>query len=236
MATLSIAMIAYNEADVIGKALQSVAWADQIVVIDCSSNDATPEIARKAGAEVFNESNLKNLNINKNISIDRCTSDWVLVFDADEIIPYDLAGEIRAVINDADHDGYWIKRKNFTLGRWLKHASSYPDRQLRLFRNGKGRFPADHIHERIQIDGSIGRLSLPFDHHPFRCLDDMMRKLNRDVVFESQYMYDKGVKDNITTILPRVLIQPFFRFFRRYILKGGFLDGIPGLAMAFLDV
>lgn len=236
MATISIAMIAHNEADIIAEALRSVAWADQIVVIDCSSTDNTADIARETGAEVFSEPNLKNLNINKNISIDHCTSDWILVLDADEVIPYDLAGEIRRVINDPDHNGYWIKRRNFVLGCWLKHGSSYPDRQLRLFKNGNGRFPAEHIHERIQIDGSIGQLSLPFDHHTFCSLDDMFRKLNRDVSFESQYLYDKGVKANVVIILPRILIQPFFRFFRRYILKGGFLDGMPGLVMAFLDM
>ncbi|MCF7810307.1 glycosyltransferase family 2 protein [bacterium] len=236
MATLSIAMIAHNEADIIRTALGSVAWADQIVVIDCSSDDNTADIAREAGAEVFNEPNQKNLNINKNKSIERCICDWILVLDADEVIPYDLAGEIRLVINDPKHEGYWIKRKNFVLGRWLKHSSSYPDRQLRLFKNGKGRFPADHIHERLRIDGNAGLLDIPFEHHTYRNIDDMFRKLRRDVDFESQYMFDKGIKENAVIILPRIFIQPFFRFFRRYILKGGFLDGIPGLIMAFLDI
>ncbi len=235
MSKLSIAIIAHNEATGIGQTLASVEWADQIVVVDCDSNDATTEIAREAGAEVYREPNRDNLNINKNIAIDYCNGDWILVLDADEIISYDLAGEMRVIVNEGKHNGYLIARRNNILGRWLKHGGQYPDWQLRLFRNGSGRFPAEHIHERIRIDGSISRLHSPFDHYPYRSLDDLTHKGKFYAEFESKYLFDKGVRVSSAGLIIKAGINPTLRFIRRYLFKGGFLDGVPGLTAAYFD-
>lgn len=236
MTRLSVAMIAHNESDCIGAALTSVKWADQMVVVNCDSEDNTSDIARNLGAEVFNEPNRENLNINKNIAIDHCSGNWIFVLDADEIISDDLAGEIRCVINDGRYDGYLISRKNIILGRWLKHGGQYPDWQLRLFRKGKGRFPAEHIHERVKIDGRIGRLIHAIEHHSYPCIADLIRKGMFYVEFEAQYLYRKGVRITLLGLILKAGLQPLSRFIRRYILKGGFLDGVPGLAIAYFDL
>jgi len=233
---LSVAIIAHNEADNLPYVLNSIDWVDQIVVIDCSSSDNTAEIARQAGADVYSEPNHPNLNINKNLSIDYCHGDWILVLDADENIPYDLAGLIRCIINeDSETNGYLIPRRNYVLGRWLHRGSQYPDYQLRLFRRGKGKFPAVHVHERIVLKGKVSKLELPFEHHPYRTLDSIIAKNRRYVEFEARFLYENGKRVSNIKLIWRVLVMTPLRFFRRYILKGGILDGVQGLMLAWFD-
>ncbi len=185
-------MIAHNEADTIGAALSSVTWADQIVVVDTDSTDETADIARKMGAEVHVEPNHPNLNINKNIAINLCRGDWIFVLDADERIPYELAGEIRLAINEGRADGYLVPRRNWVLGKWMKRGGEYPDYQLRLFRRGRGGFPAVHIHERLTVEGKVKRLSRPFDHYPYPDLNSMIGKNLRDTRFEAWHLFQNG--------------------------------------------
>jgi len=232
---ISIAIIAHNEATGIGQTLASVEWADQIVVVDCDSNDATAEIARDAGADVYHEPNRDNLNINKNIAVNHCNGDWVMVLDADETVPDDLAGEIRVVVNEGKHDGYLVPRRNNVLGRGLRHGGQYPDWQLRLFRRGCARFPEEHIHERIKVDGRVGRLKHYFHHYPYRTVDDMTRKGRFYAEFEARYLFNKGVTISSVGLIVKARIFPALRFVRRYVLKGGFLDGVPGLVTAYFD-
>ncbi len=235
MSSISVAIIAHNEARCIEKNLHSIEWADEIVVIDCDSTDDTALICSRFNVEVYHEPNRVNLNINKNIAIDRCSSEWILVLDADEIIPYDLAGEIRLTVNEGKHDGYRIARRNHILGRWLRHGGQYPDWQLRLFRRTCGRFPEQHIHERIKINGSIGRLKLAFDHYPYHDLNDMMRKNTFYAQFEARHLHrlNKGI--SLVGLIFKAGIKPAIRYIRRYLFKGGFLDGIPGLITACFD-
>jgi len=235
MNQLSVAMIAHNEQDRIAAALAAVAWADQMVVVDSGSTDRTGEIAAAAGAVVHCEVNRPNLNVNKNIAIDHCSGEWVLVLDADEMVSDLLAGEIRRTVNSTLMAGFLIPRRNHLLGRWLRRGSQYPDLQLRLFRRGRGRFPADHVHERLRVDGPVGVLSQALDHHPYPTLEDMFRKNLFYAQFESRHLYESGRRTGGWGLVWRVCIAPGARFFRRFILKGGFLDGVPGLAAACLD-
>ena len=230
-------MIALNEEHCIARALQSVKWADQIVVLDCGSTDDTFNIARKYTNDLEVIENHPNLNINKNKAIDKCTYEWVFILDADEVIPYDLAGEIRRIINEGNStNGFMVPRRNFVLGKWMKRGSQYPDYQLRLFRKEKGRFPAVHVHERLEVEGQIAELSIPFDHHPYPTLSSMMRKNRRDFEFEAQYLFDQGIRSSGTGTAFRILTSVPVRFFRRYFLKLGFLDGIQGLIVSWFDV
>ncbi len=235
MTRISIAMIAHNEESCIKEALTSVEWADQIVVIDCDSDDDTAKIASAAEAEVYHELNRSNLNINKNIAIDKCDGDWILVIDADEVIPYDLAGEIRKVINKSEIDGYLIPRKNFVLGKWLSHGGQYPDYQLRLFRNGKGKFGAKHVHERLSISGQVEKLEHSFHHYPYNSLQQMSLKGIFYYEFEAEYLNSLGKRVSFTSMIIKVGFKPLSRFIRRFIFKGGFIDGVPGLAAAYFD-
>ncbi|MFH0881719.1 MAG: glycosyltransferase family 2 protein [bacterium] len=234
MTPLSVALLAHNEEANLPAALKSVAWADEIVVVDAGSSDATATIAADHGARVIHQPNNSNLNINKNIAIENCTHDWVLVLDADEIIPPALAGEILQEIKNPRHDGYFVPRRNRILGRWVRHGGQYPDLQLRLIRRETARFPERHVHERIQVKGSVGRLSNPMDHSPYPTIAQMMRKGMFYADFEAQ-VRRTTTRTSPLVFIYQILIRPPFRFIRRYFFKGGFLDGIPGLAMSFFD-
>jgi glycosyltransferase involved in cell wall biosynthesis len=235
MPDLSIALLAHNEAANIGAALESVKWAEEIVVVDASSEDATGEIARASGAKVLTEPNRTNLNINKNIAIDACRGDWVFVLDADELIDDDLAGEIRRVMSDGTADGFLIPRRNYVLGSWVKRGSQYPDLQLRLFRKGKGRFPGKHVHERVLVDGRIGRLACAMDHHPYPDLATMIRKNEFYARFEADKLFKDGVRLGTFGLLWRGFLKPFGRAVRRLVLKGGIRDGAPGVILIAFD-
>lgn len=235
MAKLSVAIIAHNEAHRILQALESVKWADQVVVVDTESEDGTGDIARQWGAEVLRAPNNPNLNVNKNTAISACRNDWILVLDADEVIPEALRREIEDVIETAQNKGYLLPRQNFVWGSPLRYGGQYPDWQLRLFRKGWGIFPAQHIHERLKLEGKVGRLKSPMHHYPYPDLASMVHKGFRDALFEADYLRARGYQATFFNLCLFGFIQSGIRFFNRYVVKGGFLDGIPGLAMAFFD-
>ncbi len=235
MRDLGVAILAHNEAANISLAIASVSWAEQIVVVDAASDDKTGDIARSLGAQVFSEPNHPNLNINKNIAIENCNTEWVLVLDADEVISDLLAGEIRKVMTDGLFDGFLIPRRNHVLGKWVKHGSQYPDFQLRLFRKSKGRFKAEHVHERLKVDGTIGYLNEPMDHHPYPDLATMIRKNEFYARFEASGLLDKGVRVGAAGLLWRGFLKPLGRALRRLFFKGGILDGAPGVILVAFD-
>jgi len=235
MVPISVAMIARNEEKKLPQTLESLGWVDQIVFIDCESSDNTAKIAAKAGTEVYHEPNRQNLNINKNIALQKCRNDWVLVLDADEEVSLELADEISRIVEHPECSGYYIPRRNQILGRWVKHGGQYPDLQLRLVRKSAARFPEKHIHERMQIDGKLGRLSQPLHHYTYLTLSEMIHKGLFNTEFEAFYLSERVERFDACTLFTNVLIRPWARFLRRYIFRGGFLDGVPGLAIAFMD-
>jgi len=229
-------MIALNEAGRIASAIESVSWADQIVLIDCESTDDTAGIARKLGAEVYCEPNKPAFDDIKNSAIQKCTGDWVLVLDADEQVSYELAGEIRRVISEGSHTGYAMPRQNYALGKPLRYGSQYPDYQIRLFKAGTGHYSTERLHQKVTVDGSIGKMSVPLDHYPYDNFQEILRKGTRYLEFEAQYMFGQGVRVSSLGMIQKAGIAPMIRFWRRYLLKGGFLDGVPGLIMALFDL
>ena len=235
MPDLAVAILAHNEAANIAAAISSISWADQIVVVDASSDDDTGAIARSLGAQVLIEPNLANLNINKNIAFEQCQTEWVLALDADETIPDPLAGEIRKVMIDGRYDGFLIPRRNHVLGKWVRRGSQYPDYQLRLFRKSKGSFRAEHVHERLKVAGSVGYLVEPMDHHPYPDLATMIRKNEFYARFEAAIMFEQGVRVGAFGLFFRGILKPLGRLLRRLIFKGGFLDGAPGVIMVAFD-
>jgi glycosyltransferase involved in cell wall biosynthesis len=235
--TLSACLIAHNEEHHLGEALESVRFANEIIVADCESTDETALIAKAFGARVFSRPNLINLNVNKNFTFDQATGDYIFCLDADEIVPKETVREIREILRqNPSHSGYSLPRRNFFLGRWLKHGGHYPDWQLRLFRRGQGRFPQRHVHERLHIDGSIGRLQNPLDHHPYESFEECQRKLDFYTSFEAQHLYQAGVRPSPVRAFLFLLWMPGQRFLRRYLLKGGFLDGKAGWQAIRMDM
>ncbi len=230
-------MIAHNEEDKLAETLESARFAEEIIVADCGSTDATPIIARAYQVRLFSRPNLANLNINKNFTFDQAQGDYILCLDADEIVPAAAAQEIRELLHRPPREAaFFLPRRNYFFGRWLQHGGQYPDWQLRLFRRGQARFPEKHIHERLQVEGQTGRLHHPLDHHPYPTRTECQRKLDLYTTFEANFLFRQGVRPSVLRALQFLYWKPAQRFLRRYLLKGGFLDGRPGLEAALMDV
>ncbi|MFH1861645.1 MAG: glycosyltransferase family 2 protein [bacterium] len=231
--TLSVCIIAHNEEPKLARTLESVSFADEIILVDCESTDGTAAAAQRFKARVFQRPNLANLNVNKNYSFDQAVSDFILCLDADEVVPPATAEEMRITISENPaQNGFFLPRRNYFLGHWLKHGGQYPDWQLRLFRRGRGRFPEKHIHERLEVEGAVGRLKNPLDHFTYESLEECERKLDFYTTFEAQALHLQGIKPSPITACRFLYWTPGQRFVRRYLLKLGFLDGAAGwLAM-----
>jgi glycosyltransferase involved in cell wall biosynthesis len=232
--TISISVIGYNEAQNIARCFESLDWADEIVFVDCESMDNSIQIARKYTNKIFIRPNLENLNINKSFGIEQTVSPWVLYLDPDEIIPEETSTWILKEIKNPKYDAYLFPRKNHILDRWLKHGSQYPDYQLRLFKKNKAHFPHKHVHERLQVNGTIGKSIYPLLHYPYPDLNIFLKKFNFYTTFEAKYLLDNPPSK--LSSVNYIFIKPISRFIKRYLLKGGFLDGFAGFVAAFFDM
>lgn len=231
---ISVSIIGYNEAENLEDCLKSLTWADEIIFVDCESEDDSLEIAKKYTTHVFSRPNTANLNVNKSFGIEQCSFPWVLYIDPDERVPEETASWILSEIKNPEHDAYSFPRKNHILGKWLKHGSQYPDYQLRLFKKAKAHFPCKHVHERLQIDGSIGKSKFSLLHFPYPSLKVYVQKFNFYTSFEAEYLFSNH--PNSLGWFKYIFFKPFSRFISRYILSGGFLDGFPGLVAIFFDM
>ena len=224
MPKISVSIIARNEAKHLKACLDSVAWAYEVVVVDCESGDATGEIARAAGARVFVRRNEPNLNINKQFAVQQCSGDWVLYLDPDERCVPAFAKAVMKAAERGEFAAYTAPRRNFYFGRWLARGGKYPDTQLRFFKRGHASFACRDVHERLQVDGRIGALGEAFEHYPYDDASDMVRKM-----------------DFYSTIKAKSPVEMRFsrgprRFLVNYFLRGGFLDGWQGFAAAVMDL
>jgi len=236
MSTLTVSVIAHNEAQELDGCLQSVRWADEIIVVDCSSTDGTYEVGRTYTDKVFRRENMTNLNVNKSFGISEATGKWILYIDPDERVPDPLRDEILSVIHaDSLCDGYFIPRRNYYFGRWLRRGGKYPDYQLRLFRRGKGHFPCEHIHERIRIDGNVGYLQVHLEHYPYRTISQFVEKFNFYTSCEAEYLSHRKVPINAMTKARHLVFRPLSRMVRRYLFKGGLFDGLGGFLACEFD-
>ena len=165
----------------------------------------------------------------------QATGDWLIYIDPDERLPAKLVEEMIDAVKDTTHSAFSLNRRNFYFGNWLRHGSQYPDTQLRLFRKGKASFPNKHVHEKLVVDGSIGKLSNDMLHFPYQNIGQFLRKFDFYTGVEAKNLKDVGLEINFLNTLSFTLLKPLTRFFRRYILKGGFRDGLPGLFCALFD-
>ncbi len=228
--SLSVAIITYNEELNIRRTLESVKWADEIVVVDSGSTDNTVEICKEYTDKVFHQDWL-GFARQKNLAIDKTSCDWVLSLDADEPIEPALADEIRAIISSkASHDGYKIPRKTFFLGKQVRHGGWYPDYNLRLFRKHKGRFEERAVHEAIKVQGTIGRTRHAIEHHAYPDLSSYMSSINKYSSLAVSIMAEKGI-GSFKAGTANILLRPVFTFLLKYVFRLGFLDGKPGLVL-----
>lgn len=225
---LSVAVITKNEARNIEDCLRSVAWAQEIVVVDEFSTDGTADMAKGLGARVFQES-WKGFAGQKNSAVDKTRGDWILSLDADERIPLPLREEIEQTIcrNDAFH-GYFIARKNFFSGQWIRHGGWYPDYCLRLFKRGTGRFEERAVHEKLVVTGPTGYFRNPLEHYTYRSVADYLIRMER----YSRLAALEIAEANRPPLWSALTLRPAFTFLNMYLLRGGFLDGKKGLFLA----
>lgn len=227
MNKLSIAIITKNEEKNIVRCLESVKWADEIVVVDSGSTDRTVEICRNAGCRV-ELSEWLGFAKTKQKAVDLCKNDWVLVLDADEVITPDLKDRIQNELENPVHTGYRIKRNSFYLGREIKHCGWDRDYTLRLFDNNKGRFNNKAVHESVQIlEGSIGKIKEPMMHYTYPSVTSHIEKMNTYSELGAGEIAQKGYSSNPVSAVLRGLVK----FIKMYILKLGLLDGTEGFVL-----
>ena len=230
---LSVAIATFNEEKNIADCLDSVKWAHELVVVDGTSTDNTVEIARKYTNKVIVTANKPMFHINKNMAIDNCTGDWVLQLDADERVTVELKNEILTVINsDPAEAGFWVKRKNYFLGKFLKKGGQYPDPVIRLFRRDKGRLPEKSVHEQIKIQGKVGALTNDLVHLAYPSFFSYLHRSNRYTTHDAQLMLAGEIPVSKPEFLQYFLIKPAFTFLNIYIRHKGFMDGFSGFVFA----
>jgi glycosyltransferase involved in cell wall biosynthesis len=229
-AKLSVTIITLNEEGNIRRTLESVQWADEIIVLDSGSTDRTVSICREFTETVVHQDWL-GFSRQKNAAIDRTTGDWVLSLDADEPIEPELAEEIREIMaSTGAHDGYRIPRKTFFLGKWIRHGGWYPDYNLRLFRKGKGRFEERLVHEAIKVNGSVGTTTHAIVHYAYPDLSSYLASINKYSSLAVDVMAEKGIPRRKTSSL-NILFRPVLTFLLKYVFRLGFLDGKRGLIL-----
>ena len=228
---ISVAIIAHDEEATVARALESAAWAYEIIFVDCGSTDKTAAIAAaRPKIRMFARENSLAVHVNKQFAADRATGDWIFILDADEVITPGLRDEILAATAvEEGMNAYEMPRKNFYFGRWLRHGGKYPDTQLRLFRKGKAAFVARPVHESLEVTGLTGKLSSPLEHYPYRSVQDVPRKLG----FYAEGLSENYIKSGKHPVL--IFLRPFTRFISAYLLKLGFLDGAAGFKTALMD-
>lgn len=228
---LSVVLISKNEIRNIRACLESVSFADEVIVVDSGSNDGTVEEAQRLGAKVTS-TDWPGFGPQKNRALDQAAGDWVLSIDADERVTPKLQREILEAIGSSAHVAYALPRLTNFCGTWIHHSGWYPDYNVRLFRRDHARFSPDLVHESVMIrNGDVGKLKSPLIHYSFRKQEDFLRKMVQYSLLGADQAYLKGRRSSLT----KAIAFSFIDFVRMFIWRRGFLDGRAGLIIAILS-
>jgi len=231
MHPLTVTIITLNEAAHIAEAIDSASFADEILVVDSGSTDATIDIARGKGVRVLSREWTGYVD-QKNYAAEQASHDWIFSLDADERIPRALAEEIRGILaGDPPLHGYRVPRVTFHLGRWIRTTDFYPDYQTRLYDRRFARWRGRYVHESVIVDGPSGQLKNDLQHYSFSDLRDQLQRINHYSTLAARQMYESGRR----TGPAEILIHPPAAFLRNYILRKGFLDGTAGLTISLMN-
>jgi len=228
---LTVTVITRNEAAHVAAALESIAWADEIVVVDAHSTDETVAIARRfAGLVVTREWN--GYIDQKNHAAGLASHDWILSLDADERATPQLKKEIRALLaSEPAAHGYRLPRVSYYLGRWIRTTDWYPDLQLRLYDRRYGRWAGRYVHESVEVGGPVGRLRSDLQHFPYRDIAHHLKTIDRYTTLAARQMSERGRRAGLLDVVAR----PPLAFLRNYVVRGGFRDAGPGLIVSLLN-
>ena len=229
---ISVIIIAKNERAVIARCVQSVAWADEVIVLDGGSTDGTDEICRQLGATVHANPAWPGFGAQKNRALALARGDWVLSLDADEWVSEELRAELERTLGNAPGaDAFRLPRRSSFCGRFMRHSGWWPDYVTRLFRRERARFSDDLVHERVIVDGTTGTLKSPLLHEAISDLDEAIGKMNDYSSAGAAMRFKRGRRGS----LPAALWHGLWTFLRTYVLRLGFLDGRAGFMLAVLN-
>jgi glycosyltransferase involved in cell wall biosynthesis len=223
-APLSVVLITRNAANVLEPCLESIAFADEIVVVDSASNDRTADIARRHRARLVQKEWL-GFGRQKQFAVEQAANDWVLCLDADERVSSELAASIHAALAAPVSPVYRMARRNRFLGRWLGHGEGYPDWSPRLFNRMNARWSDDLVHEKVLFAVTPGTLEGDLMHDSSDDLAGYLDRQNRYTTLAARQAFERGTSVNVA----HLLLSPVVRFLKFYVLRLGFLDGVPGL-------
>lgn len=228
MPKLSVTIITKNEQANIERVLRSVPFADEIVVVDSGSEDATCEIVKKYTKKViFNEwpGHVKQ----KQFAVDAASNDWILSLDADEEVSAKLAEQLgRFLKTDPSADAFEVNRQSFYLGRWIKHSGWYPDKRIRLFDRRANRWGGYDPHDRVIPSGTVARIDADILHYPYKDIAHHMSTINSYTSIMASQLYEKGRRASFLDIA----FRPLYALVKKLLLKTAFLDGFPGIVIA----
>jgi glycosyltransferase involved in cell wall biosynthesis len=228
---LTVTVITRDESAHIAAALQSVSWADEIIVVDSHSTDDTVAVARKYATRV-EERDWPGYSAQKNYAAGIASNDWILSLDADERVTPDLAEEIRRTVqNEPAARGYRIPRVTWYLGRWIRSTDWYPDHQLRLYDRRAGRWNGRRVHESVELQGAPGVLRHELQHYAYRDISHHLATIDRYTTLAAEQWLAEGRR----TSGFEMLVHPRLAFLRNYLLRGGFKDGAAGLLVSRLN-
>jgi len=230
MEPLTATLITFNEERNIGGALERLGFASEIVVVDCGSSDGTVAVCRRYTDRVFHR-DWTGFVDQKNYAVERATHDWILSLDADERPSLPLESEIGQLrARGFDRPGYRMPRAAFFMGRWIRHGDWYPDYQLRLFDRRRGRWQGGRVHESVRVEGEPGMLTGEIEHFTYHTLSDYLKRLD---VYSGLAAADYRARGTRATFA-RLAGNPPVAFLKNYLLKRGFLDGVPGFMVAVM--
>lgn len=227
---ISAAVIAMNEERKIGDCLKSLAWADEVVVVDSHSADRTREMAAAAGARVIERDWPGHIN-QKNFALASCANRWVISLDADERVSAALRAEIAREMENPRADGYAMPRKVFYINRWIRHCGWYPARKVRLVKKEKARWGGIDPHDTLMVEGPVQTLRGDIYHLSFDTIHTHFRTIDHFTRVGAREAFARGTRARWIDLT----LRPFFTFFKMYVLKAGFLDGVAGLIACALS-
>lgn len=229
---VTVTIITLNEEETLPKALKSVEWATEVIVVDSGSTDRTVEIAKSMGAKVTHNA-WRGYGQQKNFAQSLATHDWILNIDADEVVSAELAGEIQTALTQVadqklDASGFYFPRKTFYLGRWIQHGGWYPNHLVRLADRRKAAWTEPNVHEELQVSGTVVGLKTPLHHYAFSSIQDQILTNLKFSKLGSQDLKKTGQKPSLI----RLILKPIGKFIETYLIKRGFLDGLPGFIIS----
>jgi glycosyltransferase involved in cell wall biosynthesis len=237
--TLSVTLAVYNESKNITRCLKAIEdIADEIVIVDGQSQDDTVALVKKfKKARVISTTNKPMFHTNKQMGIAACKSDWILQLDADEIVTPELKKEIQGFLqkdlNSINENGFWIPRKNYFLGTFLKKGGQYPDPTIRFYKNGKAHLPCKDVHEQAEVEGKIGWLKNDLEHYADTSFSLYLLRANRYTTLLADELKSKKVPVNFSSFIKYYIFLPQWWFLKTFFRHRGYVDGFPGFVFSF---